>query len=204
MLGVHVCYGPVVSGRQGFATFPPASDSYSLSILSSGFPEPWGRKRFDTDVPFMAVLWPVVNLGQGMRAVSTHGYKDNYLEGTLILYPFNKLIVVGFLPALMTSPAIGFYLCLHTRYEFIPVEQPLNPSRKWFLTHIPFIPPLCQQAHHGHYCILCWGAIGSWWLLGERESALFWGMGLGRLVAHAVVNGYTLLNIWVALIEFTE
>lgn len=35
------------------------------------------------------------------------GYKDKYLEESLILFPFIKLIVVGTLLGLMTSPAIG-------------------------------------------------------------------------------------------------
>jgi hypothetical protein len=144
-------------------------DSVSLqSSLTSGtshlsahssvmIPEPWCWK--DTDVPFAICAdlfsdpWPIVSfwincihctkrlLWWGVKAALSYECKGMNLEGHLILYLLNRIIVVGLPLGPVSSPSIG--QIYSTRPSFSPEEQALNLIRKHWL------PPL----HRYHYCI---------------------------------------------------
>ena len=47
-------------------------------------------------------------------------HKDKYLEGSLILCQFNKVIIVGFPFGSLSSPGISFWADYSTREAFLP------------------------------------------------------------------------------------
>lgn len=71
--------------------------------------------------------------------VLIYEYKDKCLEDRLIVWPFSRLIVIGFSLASMAYPAMSSWPVNGIRHEFC-LWSGSKPIRKWPVTHITLMP----------------------------------------------------------------
>lgn len=97
------------------------------------------------------LLW----LGR-MRTTLIYRYKCQYLECSLLPCPFSKNNGSVFLPAPgpMTSAATVFDKIRSARHEFLLVEKVSDPTRRWLLISVPFMPLLQWLLHAWQYGIV--------------------------------------------------
>lgn len=142
-------------------------------------------RQYDMDVPFktqalpnplFSALWLFLSIcinhcpvGQwggasiwwGLGAALIYRYKDKHLEGSLILCPLSKIIVVGSLcPLPSEAHVIG--QVYNTRLDLRPMEQTLNPIKMQLVTPILFVPLLYQWIYFSRLVIIIAFRIHRW------------------------------------------